>query len=151
MRARLAGCACVRQLSFTVVIPTACVLFATPALLDAATCKDPLSSDQRQAVIDQDAKGDPVLAEAIALEQAKDRDLSPAKGAATPTVIAWEQARRLLLLGAVRTAAQHHDLSVFMITRSGKAFTTREPRLDEIWKVVAEVDPCGVYIIRLTE
>jgi hypothetical protein len=133
------------------VLIAACALLVTPALLNAATCKGPLSSDERRAVIDEDAKGDPVLAEAIALERAKYQDLSPAKDVASPVKIAWEQARRLLLLGAVRVAAEHHDLSVFLFTKSGKAFTTREPHLDEIWKVVKEVDPCGVYVVRLTE
>jgi hypothetical protein len=134
-----------------IVVITACVLLVPPALLNAATCKDPLSSNERRAVIDEDAKGDPVLAEAIALERAKYQRLSPAEDVASPTETAWEQARRLVLLGAVRVVAQHHDLSVFLFTKSRKAFTTREPRLDEIWKVVKEVDPCGVYVSRLTE
>jgi len=134
-----------------IVVVTACVLLVTPALLNAATCRDPLSSDERRAVIDEDAKGDPVLAEAIALERAKYEDISPAKDVVSPAKIAWEHARRLVLLGAVRVVAQHHDLSVFLFTKSGKAFTTREPHLDDIWKVVKEVDPCGVYVARLTE
>ena len=134
-----------------IAVITACVLIVTPALLNAATCKYPLSSDESRAVINEDAKGDPVLAEAIALERAKYQDLSPAKDVASPTEITWEQARRLLLLGAVRIVWAHHNLSVFLFTKSGKAFTTREPRLNEIWKVVQEVDPCDVYVIRMTE
>jgi len=100
--------------------------------------------------VNEEAGGDLVLGEAIALEQAKERDLSTTPIPSAPR-ISWDQARKLIRLGAVRVAAQHHDLTVLLITRSGKAFSTLEPRLDDVWEAVATVDPCGVYTIKVTE
>jgi len=124
-------------------------LTAAPVALHAAGCENPLSYDERRAVVAEEAKGDPVLFEAIALEHTKDADLSRPQG--EPIRISWDQALKLILLGTVRTAVQHHDLSIALITRSGRQFTTRESRLGEIWKAVAIVDPCGVYITKVTE
>jgi hypothetical protein len=129
----------------------ACFIVITPVMAASPKCKvdEPLSLEQRQAVVKNDARGDPLVLEAIALEHAKSPDFSHQAGTATP--VTWQQAQKLIWLGAARTVFQHRDLSVTIISSSGRKFTTREPRLGDAWDAVAKVDPCGIDIIKVAE
>jgi hypothetical protein len=110
---------------------------------------DLLTHEQWRAVLAETPNGDPVLEEAVALEKAKYKEERPDVG--QPIRVEWLQARKLILLGAVKTAVQYHDLSVWLLTATGKAYLTREPKIDEVFQVTSVVDPCGIYIQHVTE
>jgi hypothetical protein len=110
---------------------------------------DLLTPEQWQSVLAENADGDPVLLEAIEHERTQGQDDLAPKGAPIP--ISWTQARTLILLGAVRTTYQAHDLRVILAMHSGRRFITHEPTLDAVSKVVAAVDPCHAYIRQVTE
>jgi hypothetical protein len=109
---------------------------------------DLLTAAQWQSVLDGKPAGDPIVMEAIDQEKKKYDEAAPISN---PSPIQWEQARKLVLLGVVRTTFQLHDLTVRLVTASGRWFVTREPRIDEIYRVAAVVDPCHVYIRHVTE
>ena len=52
----------------------------------------------------------------------------------------WERAKELILDGKVETLAQAHDRSVILTLKDGSQFTTKEPALDEIFRLVKQ---CG--------
>lgn len=124
---------------------------AVVAMADAPMCgdttprhEDLLSAEEWDLVTAGKSNGDLVLTEAAALEKAKALD-SPqvVKGA---TRISWEQARKLILLGAVAKVIQLHDLSVQLTTRSKKVYAVQEPHIGAVIHMVKVVDPCQVLI-----
>jgi uncharacterized protein YceK len=50
----------------------------------------------------------------------------------------WEQAKEWILAGKVETLTQAHNLTVILVLKDGSQFTTKEPVLDEIFKVVEQ-------------
>jgi hypothetical protein len=110
---------------------------------------DLLSVEQWQSVLNETPGDDPVLEEAIALEKAKYGEEPPNLEKAIR--VNWDQARKLILLGAVRQTEQNHNLTVWLITGTGRIYVSREPHIDEIYRVAGIVDPCGVYIQHTTE
>jgi hypothetical protein len=106
-----------------------------------------LTAAEWQAVLEE-KPGDPIVAEQIDHEKAKRAE--PAS-VGDPIPISWEQVRKLVLLGVVRSTYQSHDLTVRLVNTGRRSFVTREPRIDEIQRVAAVVDPCGVYIRHVTE
>jgi hypothetical protein len=65
--------------------------------------------------------------------------------------IDWEQAKRMVWNAIVTTTIQGHDLSVVLVTKSGRVYRTKEPKIDEIYRVAALIDPCHRYITHITE
>ena len=65
--------------------------------------------------------------------------------------IDWEQAKRMVWNALVTTTIQAHDRTVVLVTSSGRSYRTVEPRLDEIWRVAALIDPCHRYMTHITE
>ena len=110
---------------------------------------DLLTPEQWQAVLNEKAGGDPVLEEAIAVEKYKYQERSPKSKDHTP--IDWAQVRKLVLLGAVKETFEHADLTVALVTVSGRAYTSREPHAGDLGRLTDVVDPCGVYILRVLE
>ena len=110
---------------------------------------DLLSYEQWQAVLSERADGDPVLEEAIAVEKVKYGAKAPVVG--DPIKIGWAQARKLVLLGAIRQTFEAHDLTVMLLSISGRRYTTKQPTLNELSRVVAAVDPCAIFIMRVLE
>lgn len=110
---------------------------------------DLLSFEQWQSVLNETPGDDPVLEEAIALEKAKYGEKPPTLEKAIR--VTWDQARKLILLGAVRQTEQSHDLTVWLITGTGRIYVSREPQIDEIYRVAGIVDPCDIYIQHTTE
>jgi hypothetical protein len=45
--------------------------------------------------------------------------------------ISWDQARKIILIGAARVIIQGHDLTVRVTSRSGKTYITTEPQIDD--------------------
>ena len=110
---------------------------------------DLLTPEQWQAVLNEKAGGDPVLEEAIAVEKYKYQERSPKSKGLTP--IDWAQVRKLVLLGAVKETSEHADLTVALVTVSGRAYTSRESHAGDLRRLTDVVDPCGVYILRTLE
>jgi hypothetical protein len=63
----------------------------------------------------------------------------------------WDEAANLVRKGEIVMAAQTHALHVDLLSRDGREYKTTEPRIDEILKVVREVDPKQVFIQYITE
>jgi len=57
-----------------------------------------------------------------------------------PQETEWEQAKELLLAGKVETLTQAHDRTVILTLKDGSQFTTKEPALDDIFRLVEQ---CG--------
>ena len=110
---------------------------------------DLLTQEQWQAVLNEKAGGDPVLEEAIAVEKYKYQERSPKSKDLIP--IDWAQVRKLFLLGAVKETFEHADLTVALVTVSGRAYTSRESHASDLGRLADVVDPCGVYILRAFE
>jgi len=140
-----------------------CALTANAAIANPVMCGDKkpqradlLSPEQWRAVLDGRAGGDPVLEEAAALERVSESDANQdgvrlVRPGDQPQILTWGQARTIILLGAARLLVQSHNLTVQILARSGKSYKTHEPRIDDVWKIAAIVDPCGIYIRRVTQ
>jgi hypothetical protein len=68
-----------------------------------------------------------------------------------PREISWEDATGLVRNGAIHTICQDHDLRVLLYARDGRKYRTREPHIDDVGRIRAEVDPTGVFIRLVTE
>ena len=63
----------------------------------------------------------------------------------------WEKARQMILRGQVMSVSQAHSLRVGLTTRDGRIHTTEERKIDDVRRLVREVDPKGVLIGFATE
>jgi hypothetical protein len=111
---------------------------------------DRLSRDELEALRNKNRAFSPLVSELL------DQRSSPNAPPKLPDVSAaqridWEQARRMVWNGLVTTTLQGHDLSVVLVTTSGRVYRTTEPRIDEIYRVAALIDPCHRYIRHITE
>ena len=57
-----------------------------------------------------------------------------------PQETKWEQAKELILARKVETLTQSHDRTVILTLKDGSQFTTKEPVLDDIFRLVEQ---CG--------
>jgi hypothetical protein len=120
------------------------------SLADSPGCGDnALTPKQMTAVLDGKPNGDPVLLEAMALPRLS--ALQPLARAKSPKPISWEQARAMILLGAVVEFLEKRDLTVTLTTRGGNAYLTREPRDAEVSRLSELVDPCHTFIRHIVE
>lgn len=134
-----------------------CILFPLNALAQKqlGTCSRgsgldlALSKDEIAKVLSNQPGSDPVLREAAAIEKARGSPNPGAERAAT--TINWDQARKLVLIGAVIQLVALHDRVLFLTTRTGRTFRTKQPHIDAIWKLRKLVDPCSVFIDGITE
>jgi hypothetical protein len=108
-----------------------------------------LTRDEMKAIRSGDSKFNPLVAELVERMVPKEPPALP--DTTTEQEIDWEQAKRMVWNGLVTTTIQGHDRSVVLITSSGRSYRTIEPRLDEIWRVAALIDPCHRYITHITE
>ena len=112
-------------------------------------CDTNLTHEQWRAVRNETSGGDPVLDEAIAVEKARYAEDSSNKP--QPVAVDWAEAKKIVLLGAVRQTFEHLDRTVTLLTWSGRLYTSREPRQGDLGRLTTVVDPCGVYILRTLE
>lgn len=63
-----------------------------------------------------------------------------------PVAISWDQARKLVLLGSVRTILRTKGLQLRLVSRSGNVFVTAEPTEGDARRLADVVDPCHVFI-----
>ena len=54
--------------------------------------------------------------------------------------VLWEQAVAMILNGEVTQVTQTHDLKVYLILKDGRSFSTTEPAIDDVMRIV---DFCG--------
>lgn len=64
----------------------------------------------------------------------------------SPSDLEWEAAERLIRAGKIGSIKQTHSLRVYLVTWSGESYVTREPKIDQVWHLVKEIDPSGVFI-----
>ena len=65
--------------------------------------------------------------------------------------IAWRDAKRLILMGYVKAISQQHDLTIYLLSKTGILYRSIEPSLGEVFRVSSVVDPCGIFIQTMTE
>jgi hypothetical protein len=65
--------------------------------------------------------------------------------------IPWNEAKRLVWMGSIKTIWQRHDLTVYLLSNSGNSYVTVENHIDEIFHVMRRVDPCGLFIVGITQ
>jgi hypothetical protein len=108
-----------------------------------------LTKAERDAVIRRDRQFSALVKEVLIQEaESLDEDLPRLSGAKD---ISWEEAKRLVLLGVINTTIQAHNLTVHLVSDSGAVYRTKEPKIDEIWRISQVVDPCRRFIQHITE
>lgn len=68
-----------------------------------------------------------------------------------PEKVSWEQAVTLIRGGGIEAVMQSHNLQVWMRSKDGRQYLTREPGIDAVARVIREVDPDGKSIRYGTE
>jgi hypothetical protein len=105
-----------------------------------------LTPEQRNAAFAGKPNGDPVVDEAIfRLKAATQAEPFPSRKAKS---ITWEQAKTLILLGAVRRTLSYQGGLVDLITSRGTTYHTKLPSGADLNAVLSSVDPCFLYITR---
>ena len=130
----------------------ACFLSPLVAVAGPLDCKDTglrpnhlLSASEMDLATRGTPSSDPIISEASFLLNKASDDIS-AEEMRRAGSISWSQARRLLLLGAVTRLHSSPGASVYLMTRSGKFYSTKVTSPDDLWDLVRLVDPCGIYI-----
>ena len=59
---------------------------------------------------------------------------------ATPMSLSWPEAEQMILSDDAQQIAQTHALSVYLTLKDGREFVTKEPSIDEVFRVV---ERCG--------
>lgn len=108
-----------------------------------------LSRSEIAKVLSNRPGSDPVLREAAAMEHA--RGFQDTKAEQAAAAIGWGQAKKLVLIGAVTQLVALHNRVLYLTTRTGRTFRTKQPQIDAIWKLRKLVDPCSVYIDGISE
>jgi hypothetical protein len=60
--------------------------------------------------------------------------------------IEWDRAKEMILGGQAQSVMQTHSLSVSITGRDGIQYRTREPNIDDVLRLVKEVDPKRVFM-----
>lgn len=66
-------------------------------------------------------------------------------------VIEWRHAEFLILSGGVKEVAQYHSLEVTLTLDDGRKVSTKEPVIDEVFKVIERCGDLCEDIVRVTE
>jgi hypothetical protein len=92
--------------------------------------------------------GDTVLKEELVVQRrvVKTGEIAHGKTMQRAVVIPWEQARKMILLGAVRSIFHSQGSKVLLTTLSGRTFASFEPNGGDTRELVNVVDPCRVFI-----
>ena len=59
---------------------------------------------------------------------------------AVPLMLSWPEAEQMILSGDVQQVAQTHALAVYLTLKDGREFVTKEPSIDEVFRLV---ERCG--------
>lgn len=70
---------------------------------------------------------------------------------AVPQKTGWEAAKEMILAGKVKMITQSHNLTVILDLKDGSQFTTTEPTIDEVFRVVEQCDTKCADISLMTE
>ena len=73
---------------------------------------------------------------------------APVLPSITPTqdtdFISWEEAKQLILTGRVEQVHEFHNLTVNLLIKDGTTRTTREPKINAIFKFINQCgEPCS--------
>ena len=68
-----------------------------------------------------------------------------------PQGIQWEEAVKLIRSGKAEYVSQGHSLRVSITTKDGRRYFTQEPEIDDVLRVIREVDPERKKITFMTE
>jgi hypothetical protein len=105
-----------------------------------------LTPEQRSAAFAGKPNGDPVVDEAILrLKVAMQAESFPSGKSRS---ITWEQAKTLILLGAVSKTFSYRGGLVTLVTSRGTTYHTKLPSGADLDAVLNSVDPCFLYITR---
>lgn len=63
----------------------------------------------------------------------------------------WVDAKRLILMGYIKSISQQHDLTIYLLSKSNILYKSNEPQLGDVFRVSEVVDPCGIFIQSMTE
>jgi urease gamma subunit len=65
------------------------------------------------------------------------------KAETKPVAISWPEAVTLIRSGDLHSGWQNHDRSVGLVMKDGRTFTTVEPELDGVYRILKEIYPKG--------
>jgi|GEM_PF-4315976 len=108
---------------------------ATPCVAMSVTLDMPLSG-KRVAVEGVKKDGTVVLVRKIRVLNEGEEPLLPGPGS---TFIAWPHAMSFIRACAVRSLTQTHALDIYLLLNDGQYLRTVEPTIDEVFRVVQEV------------
>ena len=112
-----------------------------------------LSQEQWNAVRAAALRGQPLVGDTVLKEElivqrraVKSGEIAHSKTMQRAVVIPWEQARKMILLGTVRSIFHSQGSKVWLTTLSGRTFASLEPNGSDTQELVNVVDPCRVFI-----
>jgi hypothetical protein len=65
--------------------------------------------------------------------------------------VSWGEAENLIREGKIERVVQSHSLDVSIVAKNGSIYHTVEPKIDDVIRIVSEVDPTGKKITIATE
>lgn len=65
--------------------------------------------------------------------------------------IPWEQSKLLILNGQVESIAQFHDLTVVLTLKDGRTILTKEPAIDDVFKLIEQCGQQCADIVQITQ
>jgi hypothetical protein len=106
--------------------------------------EDLLSPKQWREVQSGGSSQDPVLREQALVQRA--HRAGPSIGSKSVVPIAWDQAKKMILLGSVKALITDKGQEMRLVALSGSVFSTHEPTEGDARHLVDVVDPCHVFI-----
>lgn len=65
--------------------------------------------------------------------------------------VSWNEAKKMILSGRIVKIQQSHSREVVLTAKNGKVFSSISPNLDDVFAVIDQVDPKGVFILVYVE
>ncbi|MCC5843324.1 MAG: hypothetical protein JJU05_03645 [Verrucomicrobia bacterium] len=65
--------------------------------------------------------------------------------------LSWNEAKKMILSGAIVEIMQSHSREVVMTAKNGEVFSLFSPNLDDVFAIIDQVDPKGVFILVYVE
>jgi hypothetical protein len=132
------------------LIATFTLLLSAGAEAGPVTCNDQAKDAVYEAAILSKKPSHLALAQEI--EDSRKRQIdSPSPNFDNAVKIEWSDAKLLVLLGHISQTSQQHNLTVFLWSKSGRLYESKETKIDEIYELMRKVDPCHLFITQETE
>jgi hypothetical protein len=65
--------------------------------------------------------------------------------------VPWDEIKLMILNGQVESVAQFHDLTVVLTLKDGRTIWTKEPAIDEVFKLVEQCGQKCAEIVQITQ